>query len=87
MTFLLSTLISGYHYGVENNIFKEFSGCADNTLKIIDKLELLKTLNNKVTSCKDVNFNLFGISLAGINSISSLLIAIYSLRILIYEKN
>ena len=87
MTFLLSTIISGYHYGIENNIFKEFSGCADNTLGIIDKLELLKSLNNKVTSCKDVNFNLFGISLAGINTISSLLIAIYSLRILIYEKN
>ena len=64
--FLISVLISGYHYGIESNIFKEFSGCAVNSLEIVDKTELLNSLNNNVTSCKDVNFKLFGISLAGI---------------------
>ena len=85
--FLISTLISGYHYGIENNIFDEFSGCTVNTLEIIDKSELLKSLSNNVPNCKDVNFKLFGISLAGINFLLSLLIAIYSLKILVYEKN
>ena len=85
--FLISILISGYHYGIENNIFEEFSGCTASTLEIIDKSELLKSLNDNVSSCKDVNFKLFGISLAGINFLLSLLIVIYSLKILVYEKN
>jgi len=85
--FLISALISGYHYGIENNIFDEFSGCAANTLEIIDKSELLKSLSNNVPNCKDVNFKLFGISLAGINFLLSLLIAIYSIKIFLYEKN
>ncbi len=85
--FTISFLISGYHYGIENNIFEEFSGCAVNSLEIIDKKELLKSLNNNIPSCKQVNYNLFGMSLAGINFLLSLLIVIYSLRILFYEKN
>ena len=88
LIFALSFLISGYHYGIEKNIFVEFSGCATNNLDITDKTTLLKTLSDNIpSSCKDVNFRLFGISLAGINSILSLLIVIYSLRTLIYEKN
>ena len=85
--FLISVFISGYHYGIENNIFEEFSGCTASTLEIIDKSELLKSLNDNVSSCKDVNFKLFGISLAGINLLLSLLIVVYSLRTLVYEKN
>ena len=85
--FLISALVSGYHYGIENNIFEEFSGCAVNSLDIVDKTELLKSLNDNVVSCKDANFKLFGISLAGINLLFSLLIVIYSLRTLFYEKN
>ena len=85
--FSISVIVSGYHYGIENNIFEEFSGCTNNSLEIIDKTELLKSLNNNFVSCKDVNFKLFGISLAGVNLLFSLLIVIYSLRTLFYEKN
>ena len=85
--FSISFFISGYHYGIENNIFDEFSGCSNNSLDITNKVELLKSLNNNIPSCKDVNFKLFGISLAGINFLLSLLIVIYSLRTLVYEKN
>ena len=85
--FSIGVLISGYHYGIENSIFEEFSGCAANNLEIIDKSELLKSLDDNVSSCKDVNFKLFGISLAGINLLLSLLIVVYSLRTLVYEKN
>ena len=85
--FLISVLVSGYHFGIENNIFEEFSGCAVNSLEIVNKTELLKSLNDKVISCKDVDFKLFGISLAGINLLFSLLFFIYSLKTLFYEKN
>ena len=85
--FLISVLVSGYHFGIENNIFEEFSGCAVNSLEIVDKTELLKSLNDNVISCKDVKFKIFGISLAGINLFFSLLIVIYSLGTFFYEKN
>ena len=85
--FSVSTLVSGYHYGIEKNIFEEFSGCTSNSLEIIDKSKLLKSLSDNIVSCKDANFKLLGISLAGINFIFSLLIVIYSIRIFFYEKN
>ncbi len=87
VVFTISFLISGYHYGIENNFFEEFSGCSTQTLDITDKSELLKSLSNTITSCKDVNFKIMGQSLAGINALLSLLILIYSLKIFIYEKN
>jgi len=85
--FSISALISGYHFGIENNIFEEFSGCTTKSLEITDKSELLKSLNNNISNCKDVNYKLFGISLAGINLFLSLLIVFYSLKIFFYEKN
>ena len=85
--FSISFFIAGYHYGIENNIFDEFSGCTNESLETIDKSEILKSLNSNIVSCKDVNFKLFGISLAGINLLLSLLIVAYSIRTLVYEKN
>ena len=29
VTFLVSAAISGYHIGIENNVFNEFSGCVN----------------------------------------------------------
>ena len=87
LTFVFSSLISGYHFGIENNIFEEFSGCTGNSLEIVDKTELLNSLNENVASCKDAIFKLFGMSLAGINFILSLLIIVYSFLTLFYEKN
>ena len=84
--FLISALISGYHYGIEKDIFEEFSGCSTNSVDIINKEELLKSLKNSTISCKEVNFKLLGFSLAGINFIFSILIAIYSLKTLLYAK-
>ena len=84
--FILSSVISGYHVGIENDIFKEFSGCTSENLQIIDKTKLLESLKN-MPSCKDVNFRLFGFSLANINFIISLIITISSISILKNEKN
>ena len=85
--FTCSFLISWYHFGIENNIFKEFSGCTTNTNEILDKSILLNTLNNMPSSCKNVTFKLLGFSLAGINFVLSFMIIILTLGKLFYEKN
>ena len=85
--FLISVLISGYHYGIENNIFKEFSGCTNNNIDLVDKDELLKSLSYSRPNCKNINFKILGLSLAAINLIISSLISVLMLMIIKYEKN
>jgi len=87
LIFFLSTLLSGYHFGIEQEIFREFSGCTGNSLNIIDKNELLKLLNSEVNSCKNVDFKILGLSLASINLLLSFLIFILILKVLKNEKN
>ena len=86
--FTLSTIISGYHFGIENGFFDELSSCANNILDLSNKKELLESLSkNMPVNCKDANFKILGISLAAINTILSILIVIISIRTLTYEKN
>ena len=87
LTFLSNMLLSGYHLGIENNIFLEFSGCTNENLNIIDKNDLLKNLNNFLPSCKDVNFRILGLSLATINFVLSIVLIIISVKYLRYVKN
>tara|TARA_Y100000590_G_C15314246_1_gene861345 strand:- start:193 stop:672 length:480 start_codon:yes stop_codon:yes gene_type:complete len=87
LTFTFSIALSGYHVGIENNIFKEFSGCTNNNLNITNKLELLNSLNKTLPNCKNVNFRLLGLSLATINLIISLFIVVLSILFIKHEKN
>ena len=87
LIFFSSFLLSGYHFGIEQEIFKEFSGCTGNSLNIVDKNELLKLLNTEVNSCKNVDFRIFGFSLATINFLLSLIIFILIIYIIKNEKN
>ena len=87
ITFFLSFLLSGYHFGIEQEIFKEFSGCTGNSINIIDKNELLKLLNSEVNTCKNVDFKIFGLSLATINFLLSFIIFILVLKVINNEKN
>ena len=87
LTFFSSFLLSGYHLGIEQEIFKEFSGCTGNSLNIIDKNELIKLLNSDVNSCKNVDFRIFGLSLATINFLLSFVIFILILKVNKNEKN
>ncbi len=87
MTFITSVILSGYHLGIENNIFKEFSGCTNENLNLTDKTELLQNLNNFLPNCKDVNFKIFGLSLATINFILSIVLTVISIRYIFNEKN
>ena len=85
--FFLSFLLSGYHFGIEQEIFKEFSGCTGNSINIIDKNELLKLLNSEVNTCKNVDFKIFGLSLATLNFLLSFIIFILILKVIKNEKN
>ena len=88
MIFALSTIISGYHFGIENNLFDELSACVNDSLDISNKSKLLESLNQSMpVNCKDATFKILGISLAAINTILSILIVIFSIRTLVYEKN
>ena len=87
ITFFSSFLLSGYHFGIEQEIFSEFSGCTGNSIKIIDKNELLELLNSEVNSCKNVDFQIFGLSLATINFLLSFIIFILILKVIKNEKN
>ena len=87
ITFFLSFLLSGYHFGIEQEIFKEFSGCTGNSINIIDKNELLKLLNSEVNTCKNVDFKIFGLSLATINFLLSFIVFILILKVIKNEKN
>ena len=87
LVFFSSFLLSGYHFGIEQEVFKEFSGCTGNSLDIIDKNELLKILNSEVNSCKNIDFKIFGLSLATINFLLSFTIFILILKVIKNEKN
>ena len=77
LVFSFSLIISFYHFGIERGFFEESSVCGlKNTSDIISKEEILKQLQVKNISCKDVTFKIFGFSLTTINIIISILIII-----------
>ncbi len=87
--FVFSLIISLYHFGIEQDFFKESAVCGlKNSVEIISKDELLKQLQEKNISCKDVTFRIFGLSLTSINIFISLILTILLTKIFIYyEKN
>ena len=88
LIFSFSLIISSYHLGIEQGFFEESSLCTlkDNS-NIISKEELLKILNEKTVSCKDVTFRIFGLSLTSVNIFISLIIIIILIKIYnTYEK-
>ena len=89
LTFIFSLVISFYHFGIEQGFFEESSVCGVKSLtETITKEDLLKQLNEKTISCKDVTFRIFGLSLSSINIVISILFIITLLKIFKkYEKN
>ena len=87
--FVFSLIISFYHFGIEQGIFQESLVCGiESKSELITKEELLKQLQEKTVSCKDVTFRVFGLSLTAINIILSLFLTILLIRIFVfYEKN
>ena len=88
LIFLAGSLLAIYHVGIERGLISESFVCGNNIdASITDKSEILKQLQNKVISCKDVTFTIFGMSLATINTFISAFLTIITLVIFIrYEK-
>ena len=87
LIFISNVVLSGYHVGIENSIFEEFSSCSNENTNITNKSDLLNSLKETMPSCKNVDFKLFGLSLATINFILSIIISVTIITILKNEKN
>ena len=87
--FLIATILSLYHLGIEQGFIQESLLCdLEKGANIVDKDEILKQLQQKSISCKDVTFKIFGLSLTNYNIIISLLLTIGLTKIYFgYEKN
>tara|TARA_B100000780_G_C20940377_1_gene375032 strand:- start:185 stop:667 length:483 start_codon:yes stop_codon:yes gene_type:complete len=88
LIFLSASLISFYHFGIEQGFINESLVCdLNNKNKIITPEEILKELKAKTISCKDVTFRIFGISLATINTLISLVLSVILLKIFLNYEN
>ena len=86
--FLIATILSLYHLGIEQGFIQESLLCdLEKGANILDKDEILKQLQQKNISCKDVAFKIFGLSLTSFNIIISLLLTISLTKVYSkYEK-
>ena len=89
LIFVAATIISFYHFGIEQGFFKESLICnLDSSINNLSKEDLIKELQQQIVSCKDVSFRIFGLSLATINTIISLILSVIMIKIFLnYGKN
>ena len=87
--FLAGTILSLYHLGIEQGFIEESLVCdLKSGSNLLSKEEILKQLQEKSISCKDVTFKIFGLSLTSYNILISLLISISSGKVYFdYDKN
>ena len=87
--FLIGTILSLYHLGIEQGFIQESLVCdIKSGSNLLSKEEILKQLQEKSVSCKDVTFKMFGLSLTSYNILISLLITISIGKIYFnYDKN
>ena len=87
--FLIATILSLYHLGIEQGFIQESLLCdLEKGANILDKDEILKQLQQKNISCKDVTFKIFGLSLTSYNIIICLLLTISLTKFYFeYENN
>jgi len=87
--FLFGTVLSLYHLGIEQGLIQESLVCdLKSGSNLLSKEEILKQLQEKSVSCKDVTFKMFGLSLTSYNILISLLITFSAGKIYFnYEKN
>ena len=89
ITFIIASIISFYHFGIEQGFIKESLVCDLNSNNTdLTKEALLNQLKKVTVSCKDATFKILGLSLATINIFTSLIIATITIKLfLTYEKN
>ena len=89
LIFFTATLLSFYHFGIEQGFIKESLVCDLNSTNTnLTKETILNELKQKTISCKDVTFKIFGLSLATFNIFISLIISVIIIKLFLnYEKN
>ena len=89
LIFLFLTIISFYHFGIEQGFIKESLVCDLNSkIDSLNAEEILKELKKETISCAEVTFKILGFSLATINTIISLIISIILIKTFLnHEKN
>ena len=89
IVFLFGVILSLYHLGIEQGFIQESLVCdLKSGSNLLSKDEILKQLQEKNVSCKDVTFKIFGLSLTSYNILISLLISISFGKIYFnYDKN
>ena len=87
--FLFGTALSLYHLGIEQGLIEESLVCdLKSGSNLLSKEEILKQLQEKSVSCKDVTFKMFGLSLTSYNILISTLITFSAGKIYFnYDKN
>ena len=88
LIFGFSVILSFYHFGIEEGFFDESLVCGfKNASEILSKDEILKQLQTKTVSCKDVTFRIFGFSLTTLNMVFSFILTVFLTKIFKnYEK-
>ena len=88
LIFVSATILSLYHLGIEQGFIEESLVCdLKNSSNLLSKEDILKQLQEKNISCKDVTFKIFGLSLTSYNIIISLLATYITAEIYLgYEK-
>ena len=88
LIFVAATILSLYHLGIEQGFIKESLVCdLKNSSNLLSKEDILKQLQEKNVSCKDVTFKIFGLSLTSYNIIISLLATYITAKIYLgYDK-
>ena len=88
LIFVAATILSIYHLGIEQGLIKESLVCdLKNSSNLLSKEDILKQLQEKNVSCKDVTFKIFGLSLTSYNIIISLLATYITAKIYLgYDK-
>ena len=87
--FIFGSVVSFYHFGIEQGFFSESLVCDLGNSQPINKEELLKQLKKtEIVSCKDVTFRFLGLSLATINTIISIILSGIMIKVIKnYGKN
>ncbi len=87
--FIFGSVVSFYHFGIEQGFFSESLVCDLGNSQPINKEELLNQLKKaEIVSCKDVTFRFLGLSLATINTIISIILSGIMIKVIKnYGKN
>ena len=89
LIFFAAIILSLYHLGIEQGFIEESLVCdLKNGSNLLSKEDILKQLQEKNVSCKDVTFKILGLSLTSYNIIISILIVYFTTKTyLSYDNN